>query len=209
MSFTSLYAKNNNGEALCLNFNPGSGFVGISGSHGNVSSLWQTFQCEFDHYEDDDVKTHATARKAFHMVNLKNDSAVAFIDEMPEFVKKPGNKLKVKLFDGSALANGIAGHLSKPFYDDASDEHQKSSGSSRERSRFHTNLPHVNIRVDDVTLTIFNEVSDVDDQLPLFRCSLNNVSFLGQILSTKLRVLSSFSAVLHQFDARTNIWCVG
>ncbi|KAI0501557.1 hypothetical protein KFK09_016502 [Dendrobium nobile] len=207
MSFISLYAKNNKGEPLCMNFNPGSGFVGISGSDGNVSSLWQTFQSDFGHFEDDDdLKTYATARKAFHMVNLKSDCSVAFVEEMPEFVKKPGNQLKVKLFDGYALEKGIAGHLSKPFSDDAYIEHKKSSGSSAERSGLQTSLPHVNISVDDVTLTIFHEVSDVDDQLPLFRCCLDNIAFLGQILSTKLRVLSSFSAVLHQFDARTKIW---
>lgn len=150
------------------------------------------------------MKTYATPRKAFHIVNMKNDCAVSFVDEMPVFVKRPGNQLKVKLFDCSILSKGVASNLS---IDDTCCEHHKYSASSGgERSRFHTILPHVNIRVDKVTLTIFHEVPDVDEQLPLFRCCLDAIAFLGQILSTKLRFLSSFKAVLHQFDATTNLW---
>ncbi|KAG0468826.1 hypothetical protein HPP92_018154 [Vanilla planifolia] len=48
MSFISLYAESNKGEPLCINFNPGSCFVGISGRDGDVSSFGKPSQMNVD-----------------------------------------------------------------------------------------------------------------------------------------------------------------
>ncbi|PKA60961.1 hypothetical protein AXF42_Ash019950 [Apostasia shenzhenica] len=211
MSFLSLYAKNKEGQPLCMSFNPGSGFVGISGSNGKRASLWETFQNEFGCFEDnyaDDFRTFSSARKAFHLVNLKNDSSVAFVNGMPEFVRKPGNPFKVKLFDWSILGKGFAELVSRSLSDNDYDTQcpGELSGTIGDRSDFHYNYPHVNIVVHVATLTILHDVSDVDDPLPLFRCCLNKFTIIGQILLTKLRIISLFSVVLQLFDAITNSW---
>ncbi|KAG0467235.1 hypothetical protein HPP92_018815 [Vanilla planifolia] len=150
MSFISLYAESNKGEPLCINFNPGSCFVGISGR--------------------DEMKLYERAQNGFNLVNLKNDCAVAFVDGIPEFVKKPGNQFKIKLFSTFVLSKDIAVNVSE--LDDTFDKYPKGETSSRgrERTEFQSVHQHINI------------------------------------LLTKLRMLSSFSAVLHYFDSGMNIW---
>ncbi|KAG0467159.1 hypothetical protein HPP92_018739 [Vanilla planifolia] len=206
MSFISLYAESNKGEPLCINFNPGSCFVGISGRDGDVSSLWQTIPNERNDFENEEMKLYERAQNGFNLVNLKNDCAVAFVDGIPEFVKKPGNQFKIKLFSTFVLSKDIAVNVSELY--DTFDKYPKGETSSRgrERTEFQSVHQHINVKIDMVTLTICHEVSDVDDHLPLLRLCLDNIAILGQILLTKLRMLSSFSAVLHYFDSGMNIW---
>ncbi|KAG0468892.1 hypothetical protein HPP92_018220 [Vanilla planifolia] len=87
-----------------------------------------------------------------------------------EFVKKPGNQFKIKLFSTFVLSKDIAVNVSE--LDDTFDKYPKGETSSRgrERTEFQSVHQHINI------------------------------------LLTKLRMLSSFSAVLHYFDSGMNIW---
>lgn len=189
---TSLFAKNKRGEPLRLNFTSGSGFVEISSSDDKKQALWQILPYRSNSSEDDDDPNSYFLNKTFHLVNQKNNCSVAFIDGLPEFVKKPGNPVKIKVFNEFPLTRNM--------------RMNDCNGSSDATCVTENVLPHVNISVSKVSLTIFHDNSDANGKLPFFRGSINDISIISQIISSKFRIISSFCVAIQYMDAPRNLW---
>ncbi|KAI5581654.1 hypothetical protein BDE02_07G032300 [Populus trichocarpa] len=185
-SLISLHAKNNVGEPLRLNYHSGSGFVGISSANDSGWSLWRILPCEPESYNSDiDWEPYnKLVKDTFYLVNKKSDSAVAFVDGVPLFVKKPGHPFKFKVCNQFPWTHEDAGRI---------------SGQCR-------SLPCLQIKIDHVSVTIVHELLDTRDRFPLLRGCISNTELNLQILYYKTRVMSTSIALLDYFDAQKNLW---
>lgn len=213
-TLTSLHAKDNAGEPLCLNFRSGSAFVDISSTDNKGWALWRMLPYRPESYEGDtDMESYyQLTRKSFYLVNQKSDSAVAFIDGLPEFVKKPGNPFKMKVFHNISPTQGIMRQDLHNTYSNETSEinaHENSTNVDEGMSSMLViDLPFVNITIDKVTFTIHNEVPDANEKYPLLRGTLDNFQFILQIVSPKLRLISTMTAGIYYLDASRNLWLV-
>lgn len=191
-SLISLHAKNDSGEPLGLTYRPGSGFVDISSTVDSGGALWKTISCEPESYEGDvDWEPYnQSVKKTFYLVNKKNDCAVAFVDGIPEFVRKPGNPFKLKVFPDISASRDVVNIKSCPL---------EGSGPGGR-------LPCIAISLNQISLTIVHELSDTEDIFPLLRGCINSTQFIVQVLSTKTRVIHTIRAVLYHFDSQKNTW---
>lgn len=186
VSFTSLYRPDHNTSEICLSYNPGSGFVETSSSSTKPVSLWKMIPVQSQKIEDydantDDVKSfNIVPEDAFHLVNCKSNRGVGFIDGVPEFVKKPGSAFRVRV-----LQNVLG-----------------------EVSGINGNAPSVDVRTENISLTILHEVSDVRDEVPLVRCCMTDLHVVAHGTFTKVRFLGSLNASMQYFDARKDEWSV-
>lgn len=204
-----MYAKNDSGQPLRLNCRSGSVFVDISCSEDSGLALWKMFPCESESDQSDvDLEPHKElVKRTFYLVNKKNDSAVAFIDGVPEFVRKPGNPFKFKVFNNlQMIPHSVASETNL----DAAGSNHLGIGSEDERSssRKTSRLPCVDIKIDEVSLTIVHELLDRMDMFPLLRGCISSTQLMIQILPTKTRVINKSSALLSYFDAQKNLWSV-
>ncbi|GAY42809.1 hypothetical protein CUMW_069730 [Citrus unshiu] len=207
-SLISLYAKNDLGEPLRLNYRSGSCFVDISSSDDSSCALWRMLPCDSESYRGD-VDWEAQnqlVKDTFYLVNKKNDCAVAFIDGVPEFVKKPGNSFKFKEFNNLAVTRDLV--VSDGYSFDASGtnvcrtEHDDEDKTSEKSG----GLPCIHIKIDKVALTVVHELLDTKDRLPLLCACMSDTQIAVQSLSTKARVMSTSRALLSYFDAQRNLW---
>ncbi|KFK40709.1 hypothetical protein AALP_AA2G031100 [Arabis alpina] len=195
-SLTSLYAKNNKGERLRLNYHSSSDIVNVSGLYDNAPTLFRASIGESENYKGDiDWETYRKLVKdTFYLVNKKSDSAVAFIDGFPEFVRKPGNPFKFKVFHDSLATRNITSVVPPEI---------------RERemqSVMNSSPPSITITTDGVSLTIVHELSETRDRFPLFRGSVNITQLTLQMLSSKARIMNTSNILVLYFDAQTNQW---
>ncbi|KAH9711641.1 vacuolar protein sorting-associated protein [Citrus sinensis] len=207
-SLISLYAKNDLGEPLRLNYRSGSCFVDISSSDDSSCALWRMLPCDSESYRGD-VDWEAQnqlVKDTFYLVNKKNDCAVAFIDGVPEFVKKPGNSFKFKEFNNLSVTRDLV--VSDGYSLDASGtnvcrtEHDDEDKTSEKSG----GLPCIHIKIDKVALTVVHELLDTKDRLPLLCACMSDTQIAVQSLSTKARVMSTSRALLSYFDAQRNLW---
>ncbi|KAF3438866.1 hypothetical protein FNV43_RR17141 [Rhamnella rubrinervis] len=191
-SLISLHAKNDSGEPLRLTYRPGSGFVDISSTVDSGGALWKTISCEPESYEGDiDWEPYnQSVKKTFYLVNKKNDCAVAFVDGVPEFVRKPGNPFKLKVFPDISKI-----HLQ----DNEFVGKRKTSGPDGM-------FPCIALSLNQISLTIVHELSDTEDVFPLLRGCIDDTQLIIQVLSTKTRVINTLRAVLYHFDSQKNSW---
>ncbi|KAM1156496.1 hypothetical protein ACFX2B_026994 [Malus domestica] len=206
-SLISLYAKNGTGEPLRLNYRPGSGFVDLSSANDNRWALWRALSCEPEN-TDGDIDwepNNQLVQKTFYLLNKKNDSAVAFVDGIPEFVPKPGNPFKLKVFHNVSVAcdvkmDGYLGEASVtgPQHDALRDDGKTSARSGK--------LPCIDITFDNISLTVFHELVDTKNMFPLLRGCIDRTKLTVQILPSKTRVISTSTALLDYFDAQRNLW---
>ncbi|KAK9044527.1 hypothetical protein V6N11_058426 [Hibiscus sabdariffa] len=206
-SLISLHAKDNSGEPLRLNSNPGSGFVELSSTSDNAWSLWRVLFYESTYEGDIDWEPYNhVLRNTFYMINKKNDCAVAFNDRVPVFVKKPGNPFKFKVLSDMSVVQEVGTYN---MYCMNASETNIPLGAHEDGKRSYwqsRNLPCIGISIDKVSLTIFHEFSDPNDRFPLLDACIVDAQLTLQMLSTKARVLSTSKALLQYFDAQTNIW---
>ncbi|KAJ7952893.1 Vacuolar protein sorting-associated protein [Quillaja saponaria] len=200
-SLISLYAKNTLGESLRLNYCPGSGFVDISSNTDGGGAVWRALPCEPESSMGviDWEPYHQLVNRTLYLVNGKNDSGVAFVDEVPEFVRKPGSPFKLKVFHDLRDVVNTDSHPTM------------TSGTSlgmHEGITFQQGgkLPHVDIRIEEITLNIVHELSDTADLFPLLRGCINNTQLIIQTLPTKFRVISTFNAAVLYFVGQLNLW---
>lgn len=200
-----MHAKSDSGEPLRLNYHPGSGFVGISSTNDSGWSLWRTISCEPKSYNGDVgcEPYNNLVKKKFYLVNKKNDCGVAFVDGTPEFVSKPGNPFKFKVFQHHALGHNIAN--SDRRYLEASGVYLLSRAHEGEGTSSYMS-GSVQIKVENTDLTIVHELPDTKDRFPLLRGCINNVQINVQILSNKTRIMSTSFALFHFFDAQKSSW---
>ncbi|XP_010558503.1 PREDICTED: uncharacterized protein LOC104827123 [Tarenaya hassleriana] len=196
-SLTSLYAKNVKGEPLQLTYHSGSDAVNISGIHENATTLWRASFCEFENYKGDiDWETYRKlVEGSFFLVNKKSNSAVAFIDGFPEFVRKPGNPFKFKVFRDSLVTHDVR---STVHHEDHNDEMQASVKDIRS--------PCISITFDEVALTIVHELSETRDRFPLLRGSINITQLVVQMLCSKARIISTSKVSIEYYDAQKYQW---
>ncbi|KZV24988.1 hypothetical protein F511_01958 [Dorcoceras hygrometricum] len=205
-SLQSLYAKDDSGKSLQLSSNPRSRFVDISCSSDSDAALWRMLSFKDDTYEDAvelEFPSHL-AKRTFHLLNKKNDYAVAFIDGVLEFVSKPGNLFKWKLFSDPGPGNNMLPDISL----DSSEISNQSDSNIIEsgESRINGNHLGITITVDKVTLTIVHELLNTEEKFPLLQGSFAPNQAIIQISKSKLRVMNTSVIVLCFFDAQRNSW---
>ncbi|KAG8384490.1 hypothetical protein BUALT_Bualt04G0123100 [Buddleja alternifolia] len=211
-SLISLYAKDNSGESLRLNCQPRSRFVDISCSDDSGPALWRMLPFKPDAYEDAIELESATSlsKRTFHLVNKKNDCSMAFADGILEFVSKPGNLFKWKVFDdpGPVGNNSL---LNRYLVDGSSPRTGTNSGSDSNtidmgESRANGSLLGITIMMDKITLTIVHELSDTEGKFPLLQGSIIPNQTIIHITDSKVRVMNTFEMILCYFDAQRNSW---
>lgn len=205
-----MHAKNDLGEPLRLNYRSGSGFVDISSTNDSGCALWRTLSCEPESYKGDiDWEPYnQLVRRNFFLVNKKNDCAVAFVNGIPEFVRKPGNPFKLKVFQDHSMARDVVKLDSYPV--EASEnslQHNAHMGEERTSGQSNS-LPCIDIKIVNISLTIVHEPLDSKDRFPLLRGCINDIHLILQVQSTKTRLISTSSTVAYYFDAQRNSWCV-
>ncbi|CAE6075717.1 unnamed protein product [Arabidopsis arenosa] len=196
-SLTSLYAKNNKGEPLRLNYHSSSDIVNVSGLYDNAPTLFRASFGESENYKGDiDWETYRKLVKdTFYLVNKKSDSAVAFIDGFPEFVRKPGNPFKFKVFRESLVTRNLTPVVPSEIHE-----------SETQSVMMDSSPPSITVTIDGVSLTIVHELSETRDRFPLFRGSVNITELAVQMLSSKVRIMSISNILVLYFDAQTNQW---
>ncbi|EFH54003.1 hypothetical protein ARALYDRAFT_485391 [Arabidopsis lyrata subsp. lyrata] len=196
-SLTSLYAKNNKGEPLRLNYHSSSDIVNVSGLYDNAPTLFRASFGESENYKGDiDWETYRKLVKdTFYLVNKKSDLAVAFIDGFPEFVRKPGNPFKFKVFRESLATRNLTPVVPSEIHE-----------SETQSVMVDSSPPSITVTIDSVSLTIIHELSETRDRFPLFRGSVNITELAVQMLSSKVRIMSISNILVLYFDAQTNQW---
>ncbi|XP_043709955.1 uncharacterized protein LOC122658879 isoform X2 [Telopea speciosissima] len=204
----SMHAKSDSGEPLRLNYRPGSDFIDIS-SASDSGALWRilTYTYNPESCEDDnDLEPYnQRAKNTFQLVNKKSNCAVAFVDGVPEFVRKPGHPIKMKVFSDFSSAHEVVSlnmDSAGASVTNLQDSHVVKDQASRDAG----SLQHIDITIDKVTLTVVHELSDANDRFPLIQCCIDNIQLIVQILSSKFRLISTLAAVAYYFDAQRNSW---
>ncbi|GFY93900.1 vacuolar protein sorting-associated protein, putative [Actinidia rufa] len=207
-SLISLYAKSDSGEPLQLNYRSGSGFVDISSTNDGGHALWRILSCKPDSYEGDiePDSCNFLGRNTFYLVNKKIDRAVAFVDGVPEFVSKPGNPFKLKVFSDFPPARAVVSLDSCSLEATRNSLHHNSHVNKERASGKTENLPRIDIIIDKIILTVVHELPDTRETFPLLQASTSTDEFIVQILFAKARVISTLSFVLYYFDAQSNLW---
>lgn len=204
-SLISLHAKTSSGEPLRLNYRKGSGFVDISCSSDETEALWKTITCNSDNEKGEmEPESYSfSARNTFYFVNKKIDQAVAFFDEVPEFVTKPGNLFKWKVFHDSSLGHGVPlqdSHTGVSFTANVNNPVNQNSSFGL------TGYPRIDVTADMVIITIVHELLDTKETFPLLQATVSTSEFVVQHLLSKVRSISRLSFMLHYFDGQSNLW---
>ncbi|KAK7346481.1 hypothetical protein VNO80_21001 [Phaseolus coccineus] len=203
-SFISLFAKNDMGVPLRLNFRPGSCFVDICCPNDGGCALWSAnpAQGENDVGLIDSEVNNQSFKRTFYLVNKKNDSAIAFVDGALEFVKKPGSPIKFKFFNDITAAYGASEIASYPRMATETTINTDEEITSWQGGKH----PCIDIKIEKVSLNIVHELSDTEYLFPLICLLLNSTQLNIQISAKKYRVISTSSAVAHYFDVERNSW---
>lgn len=196
-----MFAKNDIGVPLRLNFRPGSCFVDISCTDDGGCALWRAYPSQEESYEGvtDSEVFNQSAKRTFYLVNKSNDSAIAFVDGVPEFVRKPGNSIKFKVFNDLFVSCDVSDTASYPIM-------ALQNTDAETTAWLGGKLPCIDVKIEKISLNIVHELSDTEDLFPLICLFLNNTQFSVQSLATKSRVISTSSAAINYFDAQRNLW---
>ncbi|XP_068653783.1 uncharacterized protein [Aristolochia californica] len=208
-SLISLYAKNDKGDPLRLNFSPSSSFVDISSTDDKRCACWLASSFKPTGYMGDEnaVFDYQSSKRAFSLVNQKSNYAVAFLDGVPEFVKKPGNPFKMKVFGELPWSQEVVRmYVPKGETGEISETDPSGNNTDKEVSMLSKYFPHVVITFDKVTFTVHDEVSVNDEEFPLLQGCINNFYSILQLSSSKVRSISTLTAALYYFDARRDFW---
>ncbi|KAG2408680.1 uncharacterized protein HKW66_Vig0035020 [Vigna angularis] len=203
-SFISLFAKNGMGVPLRLNFRPRSCFVDICCANDGGCALWRANPAQGENdvgYIDSEVNNQSFKR-TFYLVNKKNDSAIAFVDGALEFVKKPGNPIKFKIFNDITAAHSASDIASYPRMATETTLYTDEESTSWQGGK----LPCIDIKVEKVSLNIVHELSDTEYLFPLICLLLNSTQLNIQTLAKKSRVIGTSCAEAHYFDVERNLW---
>ncbi|XP_028760435.1 uncharacterized protein LOC114719142 isoform X2 [Neltuma alba] len=203
-SLISLYAKNDMGVPLRLNYNPGSCFVDICCTNDGGCALWQAHPFQDDGSEgvNDWEGCNQLVNRTFYLVNKKNDSGVAFLDGVPEYVQKPGNPIKFKVFHDLSLALHGIGADNYPRMASLSSPHI----NEESLACLYGKLSQIDIKMGKISVNFVHELPGTEDFFPLLRACINNAQLIIQRFATKSRIISTSSVVAHYFDAQRDIW---
>ncbi|MED6185146.1 hypothetical protein PIB30_054181 [Stylosanthes scabra] len=203
-SLISLFAKNDMGVPLRLNSNPGSCFVDISCPNDGSCALWRVYPPEGGSYEGvtDWEACNQSIKKSCCLVNKKNNCAIAFVDGAPEFVMRPGNPIKFKIFHDLSVGYDATDTVRYPRLAPQSRRQTDEESISLQGGI----LPRIDINIEKITLQIVHELSDTEDLFPLICLFINNTQIIVQNLATKSRVIGTSTAGVQYYDALRNLW---
>lgn len=206
-SLISLHAKDESGQPYRLTYRRGSGFVEVSSRCDRRSSLFRAVSCKPESIKGDDVewKTYNQLVKGnFYLLNKKNDCAVAFVNGIPEFVRKPGNLFKIKVFQETDLScypilpiscsNEASSRTDLP-----QDECITLSGQGQY-------FPFIDLKVEKISLTMEHELLYEEEMFPLLQICIDNIQLIVHILSAKVRIICTMTTWLDFFDSQGNLW---
>ncbi|XP_024975003.1 uncharacterized protein LOC112513098 isoform X9 [Cynara cardunculus var. scolymus] len=205
-SLTSLCAKSESGEHLQLNCNSRSNFVELSSSGNSGSALWRSLPCKSTGFEDDsELESYNNVEKnLFYLINRKNNCSIAFVEGVLEFVSSPRNPFKWKVFQDFALARDP---LLLDTLEDSKTGAQDTLHADKGKSTESTwALPLIDIKIDKISLTLYHEIPDTTEKLPLLQMSMVVPEFSIEILHAKTRVITRLAVELYTFDAQRNLW---
>lgn len=205
-SLISLYAKNAAGKQLRLNCCPGSGVVNISGIDDRDTALWRIFSwMPRGQKSDTDWEPYNQfAKRTFCLVNKNNDCGIAFVDGVPEFVRKPGNPFKFKIFCDFPTVRGVD-NMNHYLTGTPETSREQTSHMDERISGTDGMFPSIDISI-YISFTVVHEISDTNDILPLIRGCLRNMKMTLQISSNKTRVLCTSNPELYYFDTQRDLW---
>ncbi|KAK4778296.1 hypothetical protein SAY87_018483 [Trapa incisa] len=208
-SLISLHAKDESGQPYRLNYRRGSGFVEVSSNCDGRSSLFRAISCKHENFKGDfGWEAYGQLVKGtFYLLNKRSDCAVAFVNGIPEFVHKPGNPFKLKVFQETDLSSYSTSPISRP--NEASsrvnllqeDEHISEEISGKGRY-----FPIVDVKVEKMSLTIVQELLDEEEMFPLLQINIDNIQLAVQILYAKFRIFCTMTTWLDFFDSQGNSW---
>ncbi|GAB4847045.1 hypothetical protein Ancab_026057 [Ancistrocladus abbreviatus] len=204
-SLVSLHGKSGTGEPMRLAYCSGSDFVHLSSTKHGASVLWKIVSCKTGSYEGDINMEpfNMLSKSTFYLVNKNSDCGVAFINGIPEFVRKPGSPFKFKMFDGSCLARDIVTSGTNCVEADGSNLELLDVG---ERGSEAGVIPCINLRIDKANFTIVHEISGQKEVFPLLQGCISNSEVIFQVLCCKTRVISTFIAAVNYFDSHRMQW---
>nr|GMD56841.1 uncharacterized protein LOC109189108 isoform X1 [Ipomoea batatas] len=204
-SLISLYAKDETGESLRLSCRPRSDFVDITKSDHGACTLWSAIPCESKGF-DRDAEYDLPTKHTFQLVNKKNDLAAAFVNGVLEFVIKPGNPFKWKVFHSHfPAANNLLPNsclVDESQTGSQRDLHVEEGADLRKNG----NTLGITITTDNISWTIVHELSDTKEKFPLLQGSIGATEIVVQVSNIKIRVISRLLALLYFFDAKKNLW---
>uniref|UniRef100_A0ACD6A2G5 Uncharacterized protein n=1 Tax=Avena sativa TaxID=4498 RepID=A0ACD6A2G5_AVESA len=211
ISLLSLRAKIDEGKELALSFSQGSDLVEVSSFVDKPCSLWSTSPLGFDSFEDDedDAKScKVISSSSYHLVNKKNNYGIAFVDGQLEFVKKPGNPFKLKVFDEFLFSDVARLIVPNTNLDGNSylDVEEELPSAVMARLETGASSKHITMSIDKIVCTITHEVSDTGDVFPLVQNCISDIRVVTQIYPSKTRILSSFKVSGQYYDARKDMW---
>lgn len=194
------------GVPLRLNYSPGSCFVDICHANDGGGALWQAHPFQDDGSEgvNEWEGCNQLVNRTFYLVNKKTDSGVAFLDGVPEYVQKPGNPIKFKVFHDLSVALHSIGADNYPGMASLSSLHI----NEENLAWLNGELPQIDIKMGKISVNFVHEFPGTEDFFPLVRVCINNAQLIIQSFATKSRIISTSSAVAHYFDAQRNIWLV-
>ncbi|XP_031387722.1 uncharacterized protein LOC116200899 isoform X2 [Punica granatum] len=206
-SLLSLHAKDESGQPLRLTYRRGSGFVEVSSRCDSRSSLFRAVSCKPESIKGDVGwdPYNQLIKGTFYLLNKKNDCAIAFVNGIPEFVRKPGNPFKLKVFQETDLChNSIVPNSSIEASTGTILQH---NGNIAEGMSGQGQCsPLIDIKVEKISLTIVHELLDEEDLFPLLQSSIDNTQLIVQILPAKVRIVCTMTTWLDYFDSEVTSW---
>lgn len=133
-------------------------------------------------------------------MNKKNDSAVAFVNGIPEFVHKPGNPFKLKVFQETDLFCYSIIPMS------CSNEASSRADLLQDEHGQGQYFPIIDVKVEKISLIIVHELLDDKEMFPLLQSNIDNIQLIVQMLPAKFRIICTMTTWLDFFDSQGNSW---
>ncbi|KAL2623458.1 hypothetical protein R1flu_003663 [Riccia fluitans] len=206
-SLLSLHAKSPEGEPFRVHYRPGSGLVNVASVNDGSWEQWQfvpTEPLEKEEHDGFEMRSSSSSR-VFHLINQKSKSGIAFEDNVPLLVKRPGNPFKIKI-------------ISRPTQSDPNSEEAKAQTQKDETPlqnpplddseavNLVTSIPHILCKFDTFVLTVLHEAAGGLHLLPLIRLRVPETEGVIQAGVIKTRTILQCGIVLEYYETQTTLW---
>ncbi|KAL3690687.1 hypothetical protein R1sor_004338 [Riccia sorocarpa] len=206
-SLLSLHAKTSGGEPFRVHYRPGSGLVNIASVNDGSWEQWQFVTPGSSEKEQEDgfEMRSSSSSRVFHLVNQKSKCGIAFEDNVPLLVKRPGNPFKIKVISKPTLSD--------PNSEEALAQTQKDETplqtpplADSEAVNLVTSIPHILCKFDTFVLTVLHEAAGGLHLLPLVRLRVPGTEGVIQAGVTKTRTILQCGIVFEYYETQTTLW---